>query len=243
MVSMPVPQDAPGMVPKRANLRRHEAVADQNQHEQKDTTMPINGTSYSDTLDAADGVTLGNDIIYGYDGNDTIFGLAGDDMIYGQDDNDTIIGGFGADAIYGGYGTDTASYVDSHAGVVVSLASGTGSGGTAQGDTLDSIEYLTGSSYDDTLVGDDLHNALAGAEGADHLKGGGGDDSLYGQAGDDMLKGGGGEDILVGFTGVDTAAYNQSSAGVNVYLATGSGFGGDDEGDLLYDVENLIGYS
>ena len=160
-----------------------------------------------------------------------------------SDDNDIIIGGFGADAIYGGNGHRQASYVDSHAGVFVSLLSGTGSGGTAQGDTLDSIENLTGSSYDDTLVGDDLHNAIAGLEGADHLKGGGGDDRLYGQAGDDMLKGGGGEDILSGFTGIDTAAYNQSAAGVNVYLTTGSGFGGDAEGDYLDGIENLIGSS
>ena len=102
----------------------------------KGTTMAIFGTSNSETLDAADGVTIGNDIILAYGGSDTIFGLAGDDIIDAGDGWDIIIGGFGADAIYGGNDTDEASYVDSHAGVFVSLLSGTGSGGTAQGDTL-----------------------------------------------------------------------------------------------------------
>ena len=58
-----------------------------------------------------------------------------------------------------------------------------------------------------------------------------------------MLKGGGGEDTLNGGTGIDTAAYNQSAAGVNVFLITGTGFGGDAEGDELNSIENLIGSS
>ena len=70
-----------------------------------------------------------------YGGSDTIYGLAGDDIIDAGDGWDIIIGGFGADVIYGGNDTDEASYVDSHTGVFVSLLSGTGSGGTAQGDT------------------------------------------------------------------------------------------------------------
>ena len=94
--------------------------------------------------------------------------------------DDIIIGGIGADDIHGGNGTDDASYDDSHAGVTVSLLSGTGSGGTAQGDTLVLIENLTGSSHDDILVGDDNDNVISGLGGNDSLKGSGGDDTLYG---------------------------------------------------------------
>ena len=44
--------------------------------------------------------------------------------------------GAGNDMLEGGAGTDTASYKDSSTGVTVSLASGTGLGGDAEGDTV-----------------------------------------------------------------------------------------------------------
>jgi Ca2+-binding RTX toxin-like protein len=59
----------------------------------------IVGTNASETLDAADGVTNGDDSIYGYGGSDTISGLAG---------NDFLRGGAGADRMDGGIGRDTA---------------------------------------------------------------------------------------------------------------------------------------
>ena len=76
-----------------------------------------------ETLDGADGVTNGDDLIIGNAGNDIIYGLAG---------NDILKGGGGADVLNGGWGRDTASYVDSHAAVTVNLMNGTGQGGTAQ---------------------------------------------------------------------------------------------------------------
>ena len=81
------------------------------------------------------------------------------------------------------------------------------SGGTAEGDTLTSIENLTGSSHADFLVGNDGNNVLVGLEGNDILKGGGGADTLYGDSGSDTLKGGGGADTLNGGSGIDTANY------------------------------------
>src|SRR5262245_56321673 len=106
--------------------------------------MPIEGTDNAEVINALDGVTAGNDIIWAYGGNDSIFGLGGDDQIKG---------GGGADAINGGSGSDTAVYIDSSVGVSVNLFTGTGSGGTAQGDTLASIENLYGSNHNDILVG------------------------------------------------------------------------------------------
>ena len=160
----------------------------------------VYGTENSETLNWMDGVT--NDADY-------IFALGGDNSIFAAAGADYIKGGGGADTINGGAGSDTASYIDSTTGVTVSLATGQGFGGTAEGDTLTSIENLTGSNHNDFLVGNDLNNVLNGPDGHDTLKGGGGADTLNGGLGDDTLKGGGGADILNGGSGVDTAAYNR----------------------------------
>jgi Ca2+-binding RTX toxin-like protein len=215
----------------------------------------IHGTAASETIDAADGVTNGADFILGYAGNDRIFGLGGDDWLYGM---------AGADHLDGGAGTDEAAYNDSHVGVTVSLLSGTGSGGTAQGDTLVNIENLNGSEHADILLGNDLANVLRGLGGNDTLKGGGGADTLYGYDGNDTLKGGGGADTLYGDggfgdggndtlqggggadhldggSGTDEADYSDSASGVTVSLLSGTGFGGTAEGDTLTSIENLSG--
>ena len=195
----------------------------------------IYGTDDAETINSYDGVTSGSDLIYGFAGDDTIVGLAGQDM---------IIGGFGADTMdgeVGGYDYDTASYVDSTMGVIVSLATGLGFNGTAQGDILSNFENLNGSAHDDILLGDDASNFLSGQAGNDNLSGGGGADQLYGDNGDDRLKGGGGADTLHGGNGTDTADYTYSTAAVVVSLATGSGSAGDAEGDDLISIENLTG--
>src|SRR5262245_8813573 len=103
----------------------------------------VKGAGGADRIDASDGVTDDNDIIWGFDGNDTILGLGGDDIINGNDGNDVLKGGGGADSLYGGAGIDTACYSDSPGGVYVDLQIGATQGGTAEGDTLSSIENLT----------------------------------------------------------------------------------------------------
>jgi Ca2+-binding RTX toxin-like protein len=84
----------------------------------------VEGTNNSEIINLLDGVTNGGDTIYGRGGNDTIFGLGGDDY---------ILGGSGADDIDGGNGADRLGYWDSTEGVSVSLLSGIGLGGEAQG--------------------------------------------------------------------------------------------------------------
>ena len=192
----------------------------------------IHGSNSSETIDAKDGVTEGNDAIWGHGGNDTLFGLGG---------NDVLNGGYGADYMDGGAGIDMADYSTSIGAVRVSLALGAGSWSDAEGDTLVSIEDLTGSNYDDILVGDGGSNVLDGWFGNDILKGGGGTDWLQGGAGHDILKGGGGADFLRGNIGTDTAAYNESNEGVSVSLMSGTGSGGDAQGDVLIEIENLAG--
>lgn len=155
----------------------------------------------------------GDDTLRGYEGNDTLDGGVGNDNLDGGVGNDILIGGAGADILTGGDGFDTASYSKSSAAVNVNLATGTGSGGDAEGDHLSGIENIDGSAYNDTLIGD---------------------------TGDNTLLGGAGADVLVGGDGYDTASYSTSLA-VNVNLATGIGLGGDAEGDHLSGIEHIYG--
>ena len=97
--------------------------------------------------------TAGQNGLRGLDGDDVIDGGAGIDFLDGGTDDDTLIGGAGADVLVGGIGIDTALYLGSAAAVTVNLASGTGTGGDAQGDTLSEIENVTGSTFNDTLIG------------------------------------------------------------------------------------------
>jgi len=117
--------------------------------------------------------------------DDALTGDAGSNRLDGGSGNDVLVGGLGADTLTGGAGTDTASYAASSAGVNVSLASGRGSGGDAQGDKLGGVENLVGSAYDDTLAGDSAGNRLEGGAGDDALDGGAGSDTMLGGSGDD----------------------------------------------------------
>ena len=201
----------------------------------------VKGTNNSELIDAADGVTNSDDVVYGYDGNDTIYGLDGDDHLYGGAGNDLLKGGGGADLLAGGENTDTAWYKDSPGKVHINLELGIAEGGTAQGDTLVSIENLIGSDYGDLLTGDDLSNVLNGEGGDDILTGHGGSDTLNGGSGDDILMGGAGADTLNGGSGFDWAEYNNSPTAVHVSLSEGTGSGGEAEGDQLTGIECLVG--
>ena len=111
----------------------------------------------------------------------------------------------------------------------VSLATGDGSGGDAEGDTLANIENLTGSGQNDTLEGDGGNNVLAGGAGTDTMSyehaaagvtvslalttaqntvGAGSDtlsafENLTGSAFDDTLTGNTAANVLIGGTGND----------------------------------------
>ncbi len=151
-------------------------------------------------IDPRDGVVTGDedanalyghnsvaDEINGLGGDDVLNGLNGDDALYGGDGDDILRGGAGADDLDGGAGTDTASYYTGLAGVAVSLVTGIGSGGAAEGDTLAGIENLAGSQGNDSLVGNSGANALNGSNGNDILTGAGGKDMLTGGAGADRF--------------------------------------------------------
>ncbi|MEN7454597.1 calcium-binding protein [Mesorhizobium sp. CCNWLW179-1] len=166
----------------------------------------------------------------GYASGDTVYnienvtGSAHTDSLTGSDGNNVLAGLGGADILVGGLGSDTADYTVSTAGVIVSLETGSGTGGHAEGDTLAGIENLTGSAFVDTLTGTDADANV-----------------LNGGAGNDVLIGLGGADSLIGGLGTDTADYTASTVGVIVSLVAGTGAGGHAEGDTLTGIENVIG--
>ncbi|MFD2175325.1 Hint domain-containing protein [Rhodobacter lacus] len=227
-----------------------------------DTVDAGSGNDYVDAGTGDDSVTAGsgNDTVYGGAGNDTLFGEAGADRLYGDDGNDsldggsdndslwggagndTLHGGAGADVLDGGTGMDYADYTDSGAGVSVNLASGSGSGGDAQGDSYSGIDGVYGSAYADTLIGfdgssnsatDAYTNVFYGNGGDDYIYGAGGDDSLYGGDDDDTVLGGDGNDLVSGDAGNDRL---EGGAG-NDSLLGGSGndtlLGGDGNDTLI----------
>ncbi len=94
----------------------------------------------------------------------------------------------------------------------------------------------------DSLFGNDGDDILIGGKGIDRLNGGIGKDTLDGGDDDDTLIGGLGADIIDGGTGSDTVSYADSASLVNVSLArTTAQFGGSAAGDILSNVENIIG--
>jgi Ca2+-binding RTX toxin-like protein len=173
------------------------------------------GDTYDATIENLEGSAF-NDTLTGNSSNNVIYGGLGDDTLEGLDGSDTLTGGGGIDVV---------TYLNSDAGVNVSLVSGAvNSGGHAAGDSLTGFTKIIGSAYADTLVGDTGNNNLSGGVGNDTLTGGLGDDELTG-----------GSDT-------DTVSYAGTSIGVTVNLSittqqntVGAGL------DTLSGFENLTG--
>ena len=117
----------------------------------------------------------------------------------------------------GGAGWDSARYQPSDAGVTVNLATGTGQGGHAEGDTLTGIENIIGSDHADHLIGSDEDDHLNGDGGNDTLEGGAGDDWLDGQDGEDLLTGGEGADTFVFGDGDTVTDFEDGSDLINIH--------------------------
>ena len=162
----------------------------------------------------------GMDTLEGGEGNDEIKGGDGNDILNGNDGDDTLEGGAGADELVGGPGTDTLSYSASprgasdnnRSGVTVVLnTSASGAGTHADGDNIiRGFENLTGSRYDDELIGDVDNNIIKGGSGNDTINGSSG--------GTDTLEGGPGGDTITGDS-QDFLSYEGSSSGVRVDLS------------------------
>jgi Ca2+-binding RTX toxin-like protein len=154
---------------------------------------------------------------------DTLIGSAGANKLEGKGDRDFLNGLDGGDILDGGEGIDTVGYTFSPSSVNVNLTTNLASGGHASGDTLISIENVSGSAHFDILTGNGEANTLRGE---------GSTDWLAGLAGADHLDGGEGEDL---------ADYRASAAPVTVNLAGNFGLGGDAAGDTYASIEKVSG--
>ncbi len=157
------------------------------------------------------------------DGHDTLIGNASANELMGMRGNDVLEGRGGADILDGGTGIDTATYVSSTAGVDVDMKRATQIGGDAQGDTLKSIENVTGSAWADFLRGDDTLNVIQGGKG------------------NDVIEGRRGADILDGGEGIDILSYLNSGGAVQINLATKVVTSNDAAGDVIFNFESVQG--
>jgi Ca2+-binding RTX toxin-like protein len=167
------------------------------------------GHAAGDTYDRIENLTGSafNDFLYGSVVANRLTGLAGNDWLVGKE---------GADRFDGGAGSDTVSY-DSSFDVRADLLQPSSNTGDAIGDVFIAIENLDGSSFDDTLLGNNAANVIRGssypnaASGNDRLFGRGGNDKLFGFDGNDTLTGGLGLDMLNGGAGADRFDFDSVS--------------------------------
>ena len=183
----------------------------------------LRGSNFSDNLTGNAGPNSfqcrgGDDLVYGGDGNDTLEGESDNDTLFGQQGSDTLDGGAGDDTIDGGVILDRINYTDLNfvrytfatAGVSINLSGITGDGSTGQGtatgdasvgtDTLMNVDFVLGSSFNDTITGS---NALI----FEQIEGGAGNDTLDGGAITDTLN----------YDNSNRASYqNATGAGVTV---------------------------
>jgi Ca2+-binding RTX toxin-like protein len=119
----------------------------------------LNLTVAQNTVGAGTDTLLSVENLVGSNLNDTLLGNGG---------NNILSGGGGTDSLNGGAGIDTASYSSATAGVTVNLGLTTAQNTVGAGiDTLLNLENLTGSNFDDTLIGNTGNNVLNGVGGID----------------------------------------------------------------------------
>ena len=123
--------------------------------------------------------------ITGTSGNDSLTGTSGNDTLSGLGGNDTLVASGGTDFYDGGTGTDTLDLRMTSAGITLSFANGTTSGGFSG--TFINIERVLGSDGADSLIGASGNQTLSGRGGNDTFAGGVGVDTLWGGSGADSF--------------------------------------------------------
>ncbi len=107
-------------------------------------------------------------------------------------------------------------------------------------------DHLIGTVGGEELDGGPGDDTIRGGRNADVLAGGGGRDELYGQEDSDQLTDGDGDadagsDVLDGGDGEDLVSYAQRSGSVVVDLGDPGRDGAPGEGDVVRDVEGVLG--
>lgn len=206
----------------------------------------LRGDSSANTLDGG----AGNDRLTGGAGADALVGGNGIDLaIYSRSDAGVEVNLATGEGAGGHAEGDTLSGIERVVGSRFddtlrgdgenNVLSGLGGDDVATGGA--GHDALFGGGGRDVLVGGTGLDTLDGGTGNDVLRGGEGRDRLFGRDGDDYLRGGEGADALSGGGGFDSADYRNSADAVTVDLHSGTGRGGDAEGDTLSGIERVFG--
>jgi Ca2+-binding RTX toxin-like protein len=209
-------------------------------------TINISGTAGADVIDGGTGddtvnyltasdaisATIGSGgMSVQISGTSDVQTITNVENISGTNNDDTFyISGAVSTTINAQGGTDAVDYSGLGDAINVDLSTGVGNvSGTSSSDdhTLQDVEDVMGSLYDDNIVGNDSNNTLSGNNG------------------DDIIQGNGGDDTIDGGSGSDTVSYVDATiAGVNVDLDAGSSSskgGGSEGSDTLTSIENVSG--
>lgn len=194
--------------------------------------------------DGSSGITLNfstGTVIDTYGDTDTIFNIeavrasAHDDMLIGSlssfesyrglAGNDTIIGGGGGDRA--DYSRD-ASYGGS-SGINANLVTGRIVDGFGDIDAVEDIQWVRGTDFSDTIIGNSANERHEGEDGDDFMVGGDGDDELDGDGGNDTIYAGAsdvGNDTLRGGDGNDILGAGGGNDDVYGWVGNDTIFGG-----------------
>ena len=190
-----------------------------------------------------------DDVLLGDEGSNLLVGQEGDDTIraFGSgEEGELLVGGAGRNVIDGGQGPDFVTYDDSPAPIHADLSEGVATGWGS--DTLEGIESLIGSDFDDSFVGDDGNNRIAGGFGDDLLDGGAGIDEVsyfdsFEPVAIDLAQGsatGWGTDRVEGFEDVWGSSFDDTLSG-DAAANTIFGSGGRDSIFGVAGDDNLVG--
>jgi Ca2+-binding RTX toxin-like protein len=164
-------------------------------------------------LDDERDVLYGISRVVGSTGNDTLYGDNLDNILEGNAGINSLYGAGGNDTLIGGTGTDIAYYTPAGSSIYVDMNQEyqvvrDGDGGS---DKLTNIDYIYGSDYGDTFLGNGDNNTFLGSVG---------NDTFYSSTGTNVHNGGAdndlfiitssthGEDTLIGGLGNDTVDFS-----------------------------------
>lgn len=138
-----------------------------------DTYSPVAYADFAQLLVPNFGFLIGT----GSDGADTFYSSLGDDQIDANGGNDVFFMLEGSDELDGDAGRDLIDARHVSSAVTIDLAAGTATYGSFTA-TLNGIEDVIGSDFNDTIKGSGAKNWLFGSEGDDMLFGRGGKDTF-----------------------------------------------------------------
>jgi len=172
----------------------------------------------------------GQNILFGGVGNDTLTAIGSGQGVYGGAGDDLLIqSGSILNTLYGGEGNDT--FRKSGSGVTMDGGSGFDMVDYSSSGTAVNVSNLASGGNGDNYV------SIEGVMGSNNATG----DTLSGGAGNEWFEGGVGADTIDGGGGLDTASYIHSDTGVNVTLGAPSQANGHAQGDVLTNIENIVG--